>query len=159
MSFHQLKLFRRRGTPPPTGVAIGTTKGRAGLSLALTVRRDVAQSLGWKTGDRVGVAFGEGTDEGLVALFRSPEGLKLYGPKDGPGGGWGGRIIIDSTHLPLELAAGRPSEEVAHESKDGALVIVLPAWAYQKLPPVPLSQFRVVDNRTMGPRAKAEAKA
>lgn len=148
MSFKQLGLFRRRGTAAVTGVSVGTVKMKAGLGLVFTIRGDVARQLGWKTGERVGVAIGEKEDAGLVALVKSPDGLVLSGKDDSPGKGWGGRFNLHPLYLPIELAAPRRSEEVAYEIKDGALRLVLPPWAYQTAPVVPLSTFRMIDNRT-----------
>lgn len=162
MSFRQLKLFRRRSTTPPAGVSIGTVKTKAGLGMATTIRPDVAQNLGWKTGDRIGVAFGEGEDEGMVCFFKSPLGLRLYGPDRGIGQGsaYGGRLVVGSEHLPVEVALPRLSELVAHEVKDGSLLVCLPAWVYQILPQVPLTSFRVIENRKRDtPAAAARTKA
>jgi len=160
MSFRQLKLFRRRSTPPSSGVSIGTVKTKSGLGLATTIRPDVAQNLGWKTGERIGVAFGEGPDEGMICFFKSPLGLRLYGPAAavGIGAGYGGRVVVGSEHLPVEITLPRLSELVAHEEKDGSLLVCLPAWAYQTLPPVPLTSFRVVENRKRDTPARPPAR-
>lgn len=149
MSFTQLALFRKGRKPShPGGVTIGTVKMREALGLAFTISSEVAQDLGWKTGERIGVAIGEGTDEGLVALFKSPDGLKLFG-SNGPGV-WGGRFNLSASYLPIPLSGARASEEVAFERKpEGVLLLALPPWAYQTLPPIPMQSFRVVDNRTV----------
>lgn len=151
MSFKQLGLFRRRGVSLRTGVCVGTVKMRGGLGLCFTVRGDVAKGLGWKTGDRVAVAIGEDDDRGLVALMKSPDGLVLSAKDDAPGKGWGGRFVLHHAYLPIQIPAAHVSEEVAYEVVDGALRLALPPWAYQTAPPappVPLTSFRVVENRT-----------
>lgn len=151
MSFKQLGLFHRRGGRIPNGIAVATVVMKDGLGLSITVRPDVAQKVGFRSGSRVGVAFGEGVDEGLVALFKSDNGLKLF-KASGRGGdtpGWGGRFNLGPTHLPIPLASARLAEEAAYEIKDGSVVFVLPTWAYKAGPTVPLTHFRVVENRAI----------
>jgi hypothetical protein len=131
---------------------------RAGRRLMLRFPEGLRAELGWKAGDLIAVAIGDGADLGRIRLERSE--VRDYGCY---------RLVASSKRAdaPLTLSVcsfevgpqGWPmpvtrdtwcATEVGHRLDGAALVLDLPPWLYRPDEPRPVRRVRAGSRRLNG---------
>ena len=105
-----------------SGMRIACYKARKRYIALLVLGKDVAEKMGWKLGNRVELAIGNGKQAGWLRLRTSKNGYALYHTGKG------------STALSISLMRladdhSHSMEAVTHKIKSGALYVRLPEWA------------------------------
>ena len=105
------------------GARVGCYKAAHGKHVfMLTIGEDVAQKMGWQKGNRVGLALGDGKQEGWLRLKTNELGNALFHI------GRGARALnISLVRLADDQFHSR--EPALHKIKSGALYVKLPKWA------------------------------
>lgn len=108
-----------------SGVRIACYKAarlRQRHTVLLVLGKDVAEKMGWKLGNRVELAIGDGKESGWLRLRTGENGYSLYHTGKGGAALTLSLMRLADDHFHSMVA-------VAHKIKSGALYVRLPEWA------------------------------
>ncbi len=105
------------------GVAVGAVKTTQDVKFRLRFAPDILDAMNWQPGCRLGLAFGEGSDDGKLRIGSDKlNGFKLQNGARHDRSKYMQCGRIGDQHL-------HKRESAPHEIRDGYLYIDLPDWA------------------------------